>query len=405
MTYRILVCDDEPALAQSWLAAIEASTANGPYEILPIPQAKELEGAIAGLLARRSAVREGKAVPGDDNLFDQADILVVDYDLIHVDEGKARYSGEAIARLARAFSRPAVIIVLNQFPEAQFDLSLRGHPASHADLNVDADLIGTRSLWQPEITGEFRPWHWPVLSQAVERFRRRENFLLTERNLDRTLAEVFGIEESDLVRMSDSAFGFVAPDAESFEGFREVTFRKFLLNNSAAADPKDAEKLADVDPAACARIAASRISKWLDRELVGPQDTLVDVPHLVLRYPFLLGNNATSADAWSNLSSTGAAALAGIADLKHAWFAAEDWLLRPALWWARVEAAEAVRSQQMAFDYASVPDLAFLEDASTFGDRPTSTAFRAGFHNEFDRRYIKEFAGIRYAPQRRLAFA
>ena len=61
----------------------------------------------------------------DHCLFDGANVLILDYDLYHVDEENTRYTGEGVAHLARVHSECGLIVVLNQFMEAQFDLSLR----------------------------------------------------------------------------------------------------------------------------------------------------------------------------------------------------------------------------------------------------------------------------------------
>ena len=55
-------------------------------------------------------------------------------------------------------------------------------------------------------------------------------------------------------------------------------------------------------------------------------------------------------------------------------------------------------------DFASVPPFVFAEDRSAFVHLSDAVEFRAGFHNAFDRRFIVPEEGIRYAPQRRLAF-
>ena len=40
-------------------------------------------------------------------------------------------------------------------------------------------------------------------------------------------------------------------------------------------------------------------------------------------------------------------------------------------------------------------------DCSEFADISEGTEFRAGFHNAFDRRFVRRVAGVRYGPQRR----
>ena len=47
------------------------------------------------------------------------------------------------------------------------------------------------------------------------------------------------------------------------------------------------------------RVVAGEIEKWIRRDLVGPQDVLVDLPHLLMRMPFLLGMNAGQLTRWN----------------------------------------------------------------------------------------------------------
>lgn len=138
--------------------------------------------------------------------------------------------------------------------------------------------------------------------------------------------------------------------------------------------------------------------------MLGPQDVLVDIPHLIQRCPFLLGGDISDRKTWDQ------AVNGSLNNLKElvptaAWFCASDWLTRPAVWWHQLQQHGPFGEARAAFDFGNVPDFVFLEDASRFGPFDEAREFRAGFHNIYDRRYLKIFPGIRYAPQRRLAFS
>ena len=397
MTRSVLVCDDEPALAAAWVQRIGAVAPGDAYEVRPAPTNDEVAAGVRVLLKRRHASRAKEVRPADPCLFDGVDILVVDYDLLHIDEDNARYTGEGVARLARSFADCAVMVVLNQYPEAQFDLSLRGHLASHADLNIDVDLLASPGLWRPPPWDGFRPWGWQVLSEAADRQRARADAVA--QNLDAKIVDLLGMKAEDAARLSDSAFGFLAPSAGDFDALASQTFRMFV---ERASDGRDAETLLAEDPAAAAGLAAARIAKWLEREVLGPQDVLVDIPHLLQRYPFLVGGDVADIGAWNAAIHDEAALRERLpADV---WFDAKDWLSRPAVWWRRLETNADIRKQRLEFDYSRVPEIAFLEDVSTFCPLADAHDFRAGFHNSFDRRFAKIVDGVRYAPQRRLAF-
>ncbi|WP_296892699.1 hypothetical protein, partial [Thiobacillus sp.] len=319
----------------------------------------------------------------------------------HVDENNTRYTGEGVARLARTFSECGIIVVLNQYLEAQFDLGLRGHLESFADLNIDADLIAKPGLWTQVVDGHFRPWHWPVLADAVGSFKRRVNWLLEGQNFQSSVTQTLGMTSDNAGKLSDTAFGFLAPGATSFEGLEKVSFAEFVGSNSAAVDTRDGNSLVQLDRAAAARLASSRIRKWVDREVLGPQDVLVDIPHLLQRAPYLMAG-PTELDSWNDAAGGNKELVSHVPQV--AWFAATDWIVRPALWWSVVEADEGVSKVRATFDYSMAPDFVFAEDCSTFIPIAAAKEFRAGFHNQYDRRYLKLFKGIRYSPQRRFAF-
>jgi hypothetical protein len=141
----------------------------------------------------------------------------------------------------------------------------------------------------------------------------------------------------------------------------------------------------------------------LEREVLGPQDVLVDVPHLIQRCPFLMWGDISDPKTWNHALHGGREVLVGTVP-ETAWFREENWLSRPAVWWQQLEAYEPFQEARATFDYGKVPDLVFLEDASCFALLEEATEFRADFHNVYDRRYLKKFEHIRYTPQRRLAF-
>ena len=178
-----------------------------------------------------------------------------------------------------------MVVVLNQYPQAQFDLRLRGHLQSHADLNVDAELISTPGLWRDPPWQHFRPWRWQTLIGTVQTQRERQKIIETE--LDHSILETLGMRSEDASRLPDSGFGFLSPSANSYQSLRDVTFRSFLAN---ASDGRDARAISESDRRAAVRVASARIGKWLEREVLGGQDVLIDIPHLVQRFPFVLGD-------------------------------------------------------------------------------------------------------------------
>lgn len=398
MTYSVLVCDDEPEEADGWLAAVRTVASTETYDFRNTPTTEEAAHAVKTLLQRRRAAHEGAAKPADGCIFDGVDVLIVDYDLLHIDENNARYTGEGVARLARTYADCGAVVVLNQYPEAQFDLSLKGHLSSHADLNIDVDLLATAGLWEPPPWEGFRPWSWQRLSEAAEKQRRRSE-ALAGTGLDGSIVDFLGMTPEDAARLSDTAFGFLAPEAGDFAALMTQSFRGFL---DQSPDGRDAAALINGDLAAAARFVSARVAKWLEREVLGPQDVLVDIPHLLQRFPFLVPGDVADPQAWNEAIHDVDSVKAALPD--GVWFEHADWLSKPAVWWRRLEVNDDIRKKRLEFDYSVVPPIAFMEDVSAFCPMDDAREFRAGFHNAFDRRFVKAVNGIRYAPQRRFAF-
>lgn len=396
MTYSVLVCDDYPELAEDWVKDIQ-EIAPQNYKFLSVPNKNDISDAAQELLCRRRAAREARSRKRKKCQFDGVDILFIDYDLVHIDDNNAQHTGESIARLARTFSSCSVIVVLNQYREVDFDLSLRGHLGSHADLNISDQLIAIPGLWHGPPWSGFRPWSWQTLSQAVESQRARESTV--SQHFDQSIIETLGMEVRDVSRLSDTAFEFIAPEASDFMELKEKTFQSFL---SVTPDGRDAEALLESDLNASARFVAARIGKWLERELLGPQEVLIDVPHLLQRFPFLLGKQVSNIEAWNDAVYS-MKPLKDVLDENY-WFNPSNCLSKPAVWCQRLETNEEISKQRAAFDFASLPDVVFLEDCSVFADISEATEFRAGFHNLHDRRFVKKIEDKRYGPQRRFAF-
>ena len=394
MTFRVLVLDDEPEIAEFWISKI-GKTITDDYSLLPPLKREDIRDAVQELLHRRSTLRNGKRDIDRTCPFDDIEILIVDYDLLHIDENNAYYTGEGVGRLARMFSNCAVVVILNQFLGVDFDLSLRGHMQSYADLNINSEILATPGLWRSPPWEGFRPWVWQTLSKAVKTQRAREK--MVEENWKNSIVNTLGMREEDAERLSATAFGFIARQAKDFDSLVEVTFRDFL---SGTLNKRDVE--ASLDTGSAVRLAAARIGKWLEREVLGPQDVLIDTPHLVQRFPFLIGERMCELDAWNDVASN-MDSLPDTINEEYA-FRLGDVLSRPAVWGQRFEKDGEIVRKRSEFDFGNVPDFVFAEDMSAFVPMENAKEFRASYHNFFDRRFAAVVDGIRYMPQRRLAF-
>lgn len=398
MTINVLICDDETDRGNDWREEVVSATDGLDVSISTNPTSDEIKEAIKVLLARRHEInpnRDGECI------FDAADVLIVDYDLIHIDEHNTRHTGESVARLARAWSKCGVIVVLNQYLDSQFDLGMRGHIESIADLNIDADLVGTAGLWRSGPCEGFRPFAWPTLLEAVERHRYLSDKL--ENQLAEPILPTLGFTATDARRLSDTAYGFLNPTATQIDALMHTTFVEFAKRNSLITRHEDISTFVESHPKTISSIVVSRITKWLKREVIGPQDVVVDIPHLVDRFPFVLGNRVNDINAWNNAVYGGVGSLEDFVRTSKAEILSQ-WLGRDVVWLARFEMDENVNTARSQFDFSTVPDLVFAEDTSKFILRESATEFRAAFHNTHDRRHVAKLPSVTYAPQRRFAF-
>lgn len=268
MSNRIIIFDDEEGAADSWKGEIEGLLPKGsPYEVSLMIDG-QFKDAVRGLEERRENLRDGKSFAASlgSNPFDEAAILIVDYDLLRL--YKDFLTGEAVAYLARCFSRCGFIVALNQYGSNNFDLTLKGHPRSFADLNLGSQQIGNGGLWSEDKLG-FRPWSWPLLPRAEGALQRRATAL--QQHIDVPILSYLSIPEDIATTFPRNVMEFLDIGKNGHKHLNEITFRDFVSKSQNGLKGKDAlSKIGADDDGAfsdelIARIAASRIGKWLER--------------------------------------------------------------------------------------------------------------------------------------------
>ncbi len=194
MKKKILVFDDLKQTAQSWadkLASVPAvkSSFASPDVIGP----DEFQDAILTLNNRRKAARKQKLDEYSPiTRIDQADVFLIDFDLLELNQ-ITYITGEEVAYLVRCYSRCGLIIGINQFRkygDNLFDLTLKGHPDSFADLNLTSTHLSNGGLWKEPWKG-FRPWYWPLLPIEVEAHEARINDVVENPNV--SILEFLGL--------------------------------------------------------------------------------------------------------------------------------------------------------------------------------------------------------------------
>ncbi len=396
MTKRdILICDDSEETGRAFKNGLERIDTVKEYFGEPILAGKtELEQAIKALERRlkQASNEEIDDYPLDDaaKIIDDAAILVIDYALFDLD---ASVTGERVAYLARCYSRCGIIIALNQFPpyvEEYFDLTLRGHLESYADLNIPSNSLKNPGLWSEPWNG-FRPWGWPLLPQAVNKLEDRVTEL--QEHLGEKILEFLGFEGVKALTLTRSTVGFL-----SREKPEETIFREFV-DSAGSGNGLRGRNERPINDEAIARIAAARIGCWLEYDVLPGQNILVDAPHLISRFPSLLGDKSQDIDAWSRTASFSEPNVIGLDPIIEPYrFKRSDWLSRSTWFWNDLSDSEEIAEVRDPWS-AKTLDYVFGEDISKFIPNDDARSFVADLESPFVRRYVKYLEPrISYTP-------
>lgn len=403
MTDTILIYDDEPSRVAEWRERLRSiPEVKGAFDVQGVGD-KDFIAGFEELKARSSSARDGQAKHSRAEVaFDAASILVIDYDLLRM-EHAGYLTGEAVAYLARCYSRCGFIVGLNQFGDNTFDLTLRGHPESYADLNIGSRQLDNRGLWVEPWAG-FRPWQWPLLPRASKALRTRAEQL--EGRLDTPILEHLGLSTSVIRTLPR-----VARDYLTKEGaIEEVTFRNFALDSGQGFKSRDKTPGDEQS----VRVAAARVSQWVESHLLPGQDILVDAPHLAYRYPSLLAGDARDIESWNRTAKLADGEAPGIRSDALSRFAfPREWVSRPAWSWSDISTSESIGEVKDPWSIER-PGWVFCEDLSRFVPAEDAREFVAAVDSPFARRNVSdprsahlvrlrdELGAVDYRPQERL---
>lgn len=376
----ILICDDDQSRVNDWKDRLERLGI--PFRLEGLA-GQDLASAIEVLGERRETSRSPrKTATWKEHQFDKAAILIVDYDLLSVNPTLG-VNGENVAYLARVYSHCGLIVGLNQHDrENFFDLSLKGHPESYADVNLSADQLHNAGLWRQPWTG-FRPWYWPLLPAAHKALEARAKGLT--HHLGDNILELLKFPAEAISAMPRSTIEYLGNE----EAPEKITFRDFVRKSSMGLRGKD-QLRTDTQ---IARVAAARVGKWLERIVLPGQDLLVDAPHLASRFPSLLRGDVSKLTTWN--ASTSMFPPASLWTEKgqlrqkisrHA-FSGKGWLSRAAWFWGDVRKLEDIEEVRNPWS-ADRPDFVFCEDVSRFYPQREAREFVADLASSFVRRYV-----------------
>ena len=422
---RILVCDDVPERGQEAKEAVDAAGVSHEVIVVPFSDFERAMGALVDHGRRFLAGEPSIGATCRDRLFAAADIdlMILDNNLTELDVGGARYTAEGLAGLVRAFTEIPYVVSLNKNPHTDFDLRyLVGDYQTVTDLALNLPHLANSGLWSGTLApgpDSFLPWYWPALDGVATRRRRQERFV--DQHLDGPMLKALGFASAHVPRLSRHARGALSPDAEASESLEAVTFGQFFVT-SCRSLPIEQERQGAVERmrmkgqgAAAARrvvvrVVAAELEKWFRRDVIGPQSVLVDLPHLLARMPFLLGDRACNLDLWNAALEPRRWPGDAVEEsyrprLAAASFPHSCWTKAPCYWWPVLK-ADAELNAGYFRDHPTWADAVFCEDVSEFRGATSPTApqeFAAEFEGAWSRRYVARLADKGYTPASRFA--
>ena len=354
------------------------------------------------------------------------DIVILDNNLAELTIPGARHTAESIAGYIRAFTNIPYIVSLNKNPDIDFDLRyLMGDRHTQADVALNSDHLSIPALWHgPPRSGaaHFQPSYWPVLNDAPN--KRRNQIAFVMKHVDNPVLKTLSFTSEHIRYLSRRAKGALSPETED-TSIRDVTFRDFFEKSCKSLPIQDERKFlaSKIDSdnhierraalTIVARVVAAEIDKWFRADLLGPQEVLVDVPHLLMRMPFLLGERMATLRQW-NKTAFATTRPFGLSDsiyrkhLSNARFIATNWTKAACFWWPTLKSNEQLNN--MFFDdRIKWMDAVFCEDVSRFislsarRGKSAPREFAAEFEGAWNRRYAAVVDGRKYAPRSRFA--
>ena len=318
---------------------------------------------------------EGDFTPVEPIEVDDADVVIVDYDLLRYSE-TGDITGSRLAYLLRCFTKCGLIVVLNEFGTNTFDTSLRNPTLDFADLHLGAVQIGNPGLWTDSFEG-YRPWHWPVLPNARENLEKCVEDV--RQNLNTPVLDFLGLERfiDWLPKIAQDFF----LDSGNMEAVR---FDTFVKQSRGGIELKD-----DLPPEFMARVAAARLLVLLNGLILPEQSILVDAPHLVSRFPSLLRDESQDIHSWNRLCNPVNEGITELlADVLTEYrFKRQHWLWRPVWYWPDLNRDAGIDEVQNPWDVKDV-EWVFCENLSRFVLAEFADDFRADVSPPFNKRYV-----------------
>jgi hypothetical protein len=392
---KIRIFDDESKQREEFSRMVsQLDFPDGKFDIGVFDE-EQFTAILDNMRTRQGTFREqGSWTQDGDNLLDDVDILIVDFDLF---EAKGVMDADQIAYLSRCFTTCGVIVIMNRVSHSPFDLTLKGHPRSFADVEIGQDQLKSPVLWGIG-QDSFSPWYWPVLPKLAMTFQQRIEDV--ENALDKNLS----IREM-LGGFSEETWQWLPKNVLQFLGEND-SLENMLRTSPFALNPKDRVGLKEKDnyKNSVSRLLAARISKWLEAIVLPELDILVDAPHLALRFPSLILGNKEENSTWNSVAVRHENKVPGfnMDVIKKSILEKSHWLSRPVWFWRDLMTCTDISEVKEPWNTEHVMWV-FCEDTSSFWAEDECTPFKANTVSPFASRYVKKLDGIDYLPVQRFA--
>ena len=373
-TMQVLVYDDDERIAKGLAEKVKNVCDNAKVTVVKQRKFREM---IQEMNQRRQDCRDDvDEITSKESIdVDEADIVIVDYDLLAYSEA-GDITGSRLAYLLRCFTKCGLIIVLNEYGTNRYDLSLRSPSVDFADLHLGDEQIGNPGLWSGSIEG-YRPWHWPVLPNATCNFEKCVKDV--QENSDQPILEFLELGRFiDWMPKRVHDFFLGSGDIET------VQFSDFVEHARGGIESKD-----HLPPDNMARVATARLLALLNGLILTEQSILVDAPHLVARFPSLIKDGDQDIQYWNRLCEPLNEEIDSllIDELKEFRFKKQHWLWRPVWYWPDISRDERVTEVSDPWTVKDM-DWVFCENISRFVPTSLADDFRADVSPPFNKRFV-----------------
>lgn len=380
---KIVIVDDQPERSRGWSDNIQAIV--GEQASVLALKLDEVQQEVKAVFTRRKEFRDGavKDEPSPTvSLFDEVDILILDFDLRYMDISADDWTtGAEVAIAARAFTKVKTIVLVNGLGDNRFDLAMNKANNSKADIDIGGAQIDNPGLWLSTASVQYRPWSWPSILDWSMSYEKAVNWV--EVHLEKPVLESLGFNlGGDATDQSITKEDWLELGIDPTSG----TFRDLVKINSYLP-PQDQAAVGTTTHQA-ARVATAIIRSWIDKVIVPSQETLIDAPHLVYLKPWLL-KDPSKEENWNLAASLTNPFIALQDGVKKYLYPISFLASKPVFYRRKIESDENL-FEPVGFDYSNYPDLVFCEDLSKFIDFNMSRPYPSGLRGSDNQRYVSD---------------